>query len=195
MPLGVKERGADGKLAQELLADEYPPGYPWRSGGRRDIWGTEGELMNHEDVARQTQVEQELLGHIMQVVRISAGWPVPGPDASRKLSTLRFVAQSFQRHLEHLLTLEEYDGYMDLVRTLAPRLGRTTDVLKTEHDVFRGETRHLVQRLERLPASDIAGLDRICTDMLGLLNRVEEHNAKETALIQDAMAQDEGGEG
>jgi hypothetical protein len=151
--------------------------------------------MNHQDVARQTQVEQELLGHIMQVVRISAGWPVPGPDASRKLSTLRFVAQSFQRHLEHLLTLEEYDGYMDLVRTCAPRLGRLTDALKSEHDVFRGRTRQCVQRLERIAATDIKALDAVCVDLLDLLKKVEEHNAKETELIQDAMAQDEGGEG
>jgi hemerythrin-like domain-containing protein len=151
--------------------------------------------MDNRDVARQTQVEQELLGHIMQVVRISAGWPVPGPDASRKLSTLRFVAQSFQRHLEHLLTLEEYDGYMDLVRTCAPRLGRLTEALKLEHDVFRGRTRQLVQRLERLAATDVKTLDTVCTEMLELLNRVEEHNKKETELIQEAIAQDEGGEG
>ena len=63
--------------------------------------------MNRHDIARQTQVEQELLGHIMHVLRTSSSWPVPGPDGSRKLSTLRFVAQSFQRHLEHLLTLED----------------------------------------------------------------------------------------
>ncbi len=151
--------------------------------------------MDSQDVARQTQVEQELLGHIMQVVRISAGWPVPGPDASRKLSTLRFVTQSFQRHLEHLLTLEEYDGYMDLVKTSAPRLGRLTDSLRSEHDTFRGRTRQLVQRLERLPATDLKALDSLCTELLELLKCVEEHNAKETELIQDAMAQDEGGEG
>jgi hypothetical protein len=33
-----------------------------------------------------------------------------GPDASRKLSTLRFITGSFQRHLERLLALEEYGG-------------------------------------------------------------------------------------
>ncbi len=151
--------------------------------------------MDSQDVARQTQVEQVLLGHIMQVVRISAGWPVPGPDATRKLSTLRFVTQSFQRHLEHLLTLEEFDGYMDLVKTSAPRLGRLTDALQSEHEAFRGRTRKLVQRLERLSATDIKALDTLCTDLLDLLKMVEEHNAKETELIHDAIAQDEGGEG
>jgi hypothetical protein len=151
--------------------------------------------MDHQDVARQTQVEQELLGHIIQVVRISAGWQVPGPDASRKLSTLRFVSQSFQRHLEHLLTLEEFDGYMDVVKTAAPRLGRLTEALKSEHDAFRGRTRMLVQRLERLPATEVKTLDGLCGELLDLLTRVEEHNAKETALIQEAIHQDDGGEG
>ena len=70
--------------------------------------------MDHQDVARQTQVEHEMLGHIMEALRTAAGWQVRGPDASRKLSTLRFVAGSFQRHLEHLLTLEECDGYLGL---------------------------------------------------------------------------------
>jgi hemerythrin-like domain-containing protein len=151
--------------------------------------------MDRQDVARQTQVEQELLGHIMKVLRTSAGWPVPGPDASRKLSTLRFVAQSFQRHLEHLLTLEEYDGYMDLVLSCAPFLGRRTDALRAEHDTFRTRARQVVQRLERLSSADPAALDVICGDLLALLEKIEEHNRKETALLQEALERDEGGEG
>jgi hemerythrin-like domain-containing protein len=151
--------------------------------------------MERQDIARQTQVEQELLGHIMKVLRMSSAWSVPGPDASRKLSTLRFVAQSFQRHLEHLLTLEEYDGYMDLVLKCAPWLGRRTDALRAQHDGFRAAARQLVQRLERLSSTDPAALDKVCDDMLGLLGKIEEHNSKENALMQEALERDEGGEG
>src|SRR5947209_5865840 len=151
--------------------------------------------MERHDVARQTQVEQEMLGHIMKVLRMSSGWPVPGADASRKLATLRYVAQSFQRHLEHVLTLEEYDGYMDLVLTCAPWLGRATDALRAEHDQFRTEARRLVQRLERLPATDLAGLEKVCGDLLVLLAKIQTHDGKETALIQEAVKRDEGGEG
>jgi hemerythrin-like domain-containing protein len=151
--------------------------------------------MDRHDIARQTQVEQELLGHIMKVLRTSAAWPVPGPDASRKLSTLRFVAQSFQRHLEHLLTLEEYDGYMDMVLRTAPWLGRRTDVLRAEHDSFRNGARQLVRRLELLPATETGDLDKVCGELLALLEKVETHNNKETALIQEALGSDEGGEG
>jgi Hemerythrin HHE cation binding domain len=151
--------------------------------------------MDRQDIARQTQIEQDMLKHIMEGLRISAGWPVLGPDASRKLSSLRFVAQSFQRHLEHLLALEEHDGYMDLVLRCAPHLGRATDVLKDEHEQFRSEARRLVLRLERLPATDLAALDKVCSDLLVVLGKIEEHNAKEIALLQEALDRDEGGEG
>jgi hypothetical protein len=151
--------------------------------------------MDRQDVARQIQVEQDMLRHIMEGLRTTVGWQVPGPDASRKLSSLRFIAQSFQRHLEHVLALEEYDGYMDLVLSLAPWLSRAADALRSEHDVFRIEARRLVQRLERLPATDLAGLGKVCDSLLVLLDKVEAHNGKEIALLQEAFKRDEGGEG
>ena len=151
--------------------------------------------MDRQEVARQTQVEHEMLQHIMTALRLAAGWPVPGPDGSRKLSTLRFVAQSFQRHLEHVLALEEYDGYMDLVLASAPCLGRATDALRAEHDLFRTEARRLVQRLERLPATDAAALEKLGGELVALLDRIEGHNRKEMALLLEAFERDEGGEG
>ena len=79
--------------------------------------------MDRQDIAEQTRVEQELLRHVMEGLRLSTTWQVLGPDASRKLSTLRFVTGSFQRHLERLLALEEYDGFMDKVLACAPPAG------------------------------------------------------------------------
>jgi hypothetical protein len=120
---------------------------------------------------------------------------VPGPDASRKLSTLRFVAGSFQRHLERLLALEEFDGYLGLVRAASPRLVRAADALRAEHERFRAEAGRVVQRLERLPGTDPAALAPVCADLLALLVRVEGHSEREMALVHEAFGQDEGGEG
>ena len=151
--------------------------------------------MDANDVARQTQVEQELLQHLAQGLRSTAAWRVQEPDASRKLSTLRFITQSFQRHLERLLTIEEYDGYMVLLRSAVPRLAQTTDALQDEHYQFRNEARWIVQRLERLPATDLPALGQVCDALLALVGRIEEHNGKEIALIQETLGRDEGGEG
>jgi hypothetical protein len=149
--------------------------------------------MDRQDVARQTKVEHELLQYLIQGLRATAAWPVPGPDAARKLSTLRFIGQSFQRHLEHLLAAEEYDGCMGLVQESAPRLGRAVDALKAQHEHFRTEARRIVLRLERLSNTDPAALDQVCADLLALLGQIEEHNRKEMALLQEAFKQDEGG--
>jgi hypothetical protein len=151
--------------------------------------------MDRQEVARQTQVEHEMLKHIMEGLRVTTGWQVHGPDASRKLSTLRFVTQSFQRHLERLLALEEHDGYMDLLATCEPRLSRAADVLRAEHEYFRAEARRMAHRLEQVTATDRAALGGVCDDLLALLRRIEEHSGKEIHLLQEAFGRDDGGEG
>src|SRR5262245_60739827 len=132
--------------------------------------------MDRQDIAEQTRVEQEMLRHLMEGLRLSTTWQVRGPDASRKLSTLRFVTGSFQRHLERLLALEEDDGFMDKVLACAPHLGRTTVALRAEHVSFRSEARRVVQQLERLQATDLAGVEEVGGELVALLARIEGHN-------------------
>jgi Hemerythrin HHE cation binding domain len=151
--------------------------------------------MDRHDIAEQIRVEQELLRHVMEGLRLSTTWQVQGPDASRKLSTLRFVTGSFQRHLERLLALEEDDGFLDQVLACAPRLARATAALRAEHDGFRSEARRVVQRLERLPATDPATLEKVGGELVALLDRIEGHNRKEMGLLLEAFERDEGGEG
>jgi hypothetical protein len=151
--------------------------------------------MDRHDIAEQIRVEQELLRHVMEGLRLSTTWQVQGPDASRKLSTLRFVTGSFQRHLERLLALEEDDGSLNKVLACAPRLARAAAALRAEHDGFRSEARRVVQRLERLPATDPSTLEKVGGELVALLDRIEGHNRKEMALFLEAFEQDEGGEG
>jgi hypothetical protein len=151
--------------------------------------------MDRQDIADQTRIEQDLLRQIMEGLRISTGWQVRGPDASRKLSTLRFATGSFQRHLERLLALEEHDGFMDKVLACAPQLGRATRALRAEHDSFRGEAGRIAQELERLEPTDLAALETVGGELVALLARIEGHNRKELALLLEAFARDEGGEG
>jgi hemerythrin-like domain-containing protein len=151
--------------------------------------------MSYSDVVQQTAVEQGMLENLMQALRNTMAWQVEGEDSSRKVSTLRFIAQSFQRHLEHLMTLEEYDGYMDLVMTASPHLSRSVQNLRQEHDQFRGAVRRLVQRLERLSVSDEPALAAVCNDLQALLEQVVAHDRRERGLWLEAFGRDGGGEG
>jgi hypothetical protein len=52
-----------------------------------------------------------------------------------------------------------------------------------------------VQQLERLLATDLPALGQVCDDLLALVCRIEDHNQKEIALIQETFGRHEGGEG
>ena len=151
--------------------------------------------MSNQDIAQQISIENGMLKHITEALRLAVGWQIHEADLSRKLSTVRFISQSLQRHLEHLMALEEYDGYMDMVVEQTPHLARRVDVLRSEHDQLRRVVNRIVPRLERASHSDRDDVDKLCEEVIRLLDKLDEHNKKETALLQEALARDGGGEG
>jgi len=150
--------------------------------------------MSH-DIAQQTELENGMLKVLMDGVRATVVWKVQGDDISRKLSTLRFIIQSLQRHLERLFSLEEYDGYMDLVKKKAPRLSRTVDALKSEHEEYRNGIRRIVHSLEQISTKDKTKFATICDEVLDFLEKLDKHGRKEIDLIQEAFEREVGGEG
>src|SRR6516165_1682967 len=72
---------AGGKQEEPLA---FPPPDPPRS--PHLLSG--GHHMDRHDMAEQVRVEQELLRHVMEGLRLSTTWQVQGPDASRKLGRL-----------------------------------------------------------------------------------------------------------
>src|ERR1022692_511411 len=135
--------------------------------------------MAHTDLAQQTLVEQNMLLLIIEGLRNTLAWEVQGTDFARKLSTLRFITHSFQRHLERVLALEEYDGYMDLVLQASPQLGNSVDALRQEHQQFRKETSHIVHQFEHVSPTDGALFSQTCDELVDFLKRLDAHNKKE----------------
>jgi hemerythrin-like domain-containing protein len=151
--------------------------------------------MAHDDIAQQTLVEHGLLRHITEALRLTAGRRAEGHDPPRTLSTLRFIAQSFERHLGRLMALEEHDGYMDVVLRTEPRLGKAVDALREEHGQFRGAVGRLARRPGQLSAADPESFAAACDELLVFLDRVDRHSDRESRLVQEALGRDGGGEG
>jgi hypothetical protein len=151
--------------------------------------------MGQSDFAQQALVEREMLNHLIGALRATMAWQVEGDDWSRRLSTLRFIAQSFQRHLGRLMALEEYDGYMNVVMEASPHLSRAVNGLKQEHAQFRIAAVRIVHRLEGISADDHPAFARVCDDLQSLLQVLDEHHVKEAELLHEAFARDGGGEG
>jgi hypothetical protein len=151
--------------------------------------------MNQRDIAQQTLVEQRLLTNITHAIRTTITWEPRGDDTSGKLRSIRFITASLERHLDHLMDLEEFDGYMSAAQESSPNLTEKITALKCEHEVFRDQVHRLVARLDRVQPHDRTELEKVCVDIGDLLGRIDEHSRKEADLLQEAFLRDEGGEG
>lgn len=150
--------------------------------------------MDHA-IQQQVLMEHQTLSHVTSALRATVGWKYEAADLTRKLASLRFVGQSFQRHLKHLLALEEESGYLAVVIETRPEMGDQVEALRTEHDSFRKGVNRILTRLRRIEPTDKEALAKTSDELLTLLDRLDEHSKKETDLVQHALFDDEGGEG
>jgi hypothetical protein len=141
---------------------------------------------------QQALFEHELLAHIAGALRTTIDWALHTQECSSRLPSLRFIAHSFQRHLEHILDLEERDGYMPAIdgHRHADLRGRI-DELRAEHERFRQLLRESLERLEMLSASDYLTLHDVSAGILLLLDEINDHNQREMLLIEQARERDD----
>src|SRR5688500_16024370 len=102
--------------------------------------------MDHVLVIQQTKMESEALIHVTRAVDVAIGWVVEGNDLSRKLSSVRFARELFQRQVERLFALEELDGYMERICGVHPEWRTHVEDFKRDHEQFRAVVRRLVLR-------------------------------------------------
>ncbi len=95
---------------------------------------TAPDMAESQEIAKQVEVELALLVNIEQSLRIALDWETEDRGNIRKLSTLRFVARSFERHLTRLRVLAEYGGYMHLVTDSKPHLASAVQGLQNLRD-------------------------------------------------------------
>jgi hypothetical protein len=151
--------------------------------------------MDHQLIAQQTQVENEALGHVARALEVATAWVVEGDDVSRKLSSVRFATELYQRQIERLFALEELDGYMEQVCRLHPEWTQQVEDLKEEHEQFRTVVRKLVLRLDRASPTDLANLEAICEGLRNVIRRILEHGHRENTLLVESLMRDTGGQG
>ena len=112
----------------------------------------------------------------------------------RKLSSVRFFTELYQRHLERLFALEEIDGYMESVSRLNPELTDQVDNLKREHEQFRAAVRKIVVRIDLASPTKLAEFDATCEELRNTINQVLEHLRREQELLVESFHRDTGGE-
>jgi hypothetical protein len=151
--------------------------------------------MNPELLIQQTKVESQALEHVTRALEVMLGWNVEGDGFARKLSSVRFFTELYQRHLERLFALEEIDGYMESISQLNPELADQVDRLKLEHEQFRAAVRKTVVRVDLASANDLANFDATCDGLRKTINEVLEHLRRESELLVESFNRDTGGQG
>jgi hypothetical protein len=151
--------------------------------------------MNASICAAQCQVEREIFQHIKAALRITLRWEVEEVGLDHKLSSVRFTAQSFRRHLQRIMALEEDGGYLVPVDECNPNLVERAKSLQGEHGDFRETVERVVPSMERMSADDLDLFEHECHELSHLLDRIDRHDRLETDLLQEVLCRDEGGEG
>src|SRR5262245_42559469 len=143
---------------------------------------------------KQAAVEHEALRHIIGALRTVMSWKPAADDVSRKLASLRFICQSFQRHLERLMALKEENGYMADAVEQMPALAEKVQGLLREHDELDESLHRLLLKLDQTSAADQSRVDAVCSDVEALLVKLEDHHRREAELMQEAFQRDVGGQ-
>jgi hypothetical protein len=144
-------------------------------------------------LAHQTLVEHQILAHIKDALRLTLETRVATISVGRKLSSVRFMAASFERHLQRLLDLEEDGGYMTLVQERKPDLLDQVLALRGEHAEFRQELRQIVGALENLaPEGEEERFHGLCHKLHALVDRLDAHDAQEIHLLEQVLVGETG---
>lgn len=149
----------------------------------------------HDSRVSTACMEHQVFEHIKQAVLVTLNWQAPAVSMPRKLSSMQFTMQSFQRHFERIVSIEEDGGYMAQATELKPYFQEKVDQLAHEHAQFRERLRVLVSELNSISEWEEPHFEEICTELRGLIADLDLHNQREVELLQESILMDEGGEG
>jgi hypothetical protein len=147
------------------------------------------------EIAEQAQVELRILLGIEQSVRIALQWMTRERGNSHKLSTLRFAARSFERHLTRTRVLVDHGGYLHSITDANPHLASKVGAIWDEREELQANFDRILLRLEYVSPDDAAAVNKVCAELEYYLDQLQTHGQKEMELFQHAFTQVEGGEG
>jgi len=153
------------------------------------------QSIDNRSQANAARMEHQILHHVKQALRVTLDWKVPSVGFPRKLSSVQFTLQSFSRHLERLMNLEEQDGYFSWVAEMRPNMVFRVEQLEKDHAKFRHVMEDLLPIVEAFNEYQDEDFENICDEISAFLEQIDRHDTEEVDLLQEAFLMDEGGEG
>ena len=145
------------------------------------------------DLPARIRAEHERVTKVAQEIRAIIGAATPDERTPQwRLALLQLLRDLANELVEHF-QLEEEGGFMSEVLSRLPQKARIVQGLEREHAEITRRLDKVVIDVEAVRQgndSDVLDIRRQTTAVLSLL---DDHEAAESALIQEAYLQDEGG--
>src|SRR5688500_9196407 len=143
----------------------------------------------------QFTVENQVLDYVKTALRKTLASDEEKMGLERKVSTVKFVAESLIRHLIRLLDLEDETEAADPMEECKPHLADKAVALQTDHGQFRAILTEMREQVAGISADNEPHFDGFCKELLVFLDRLDKHEEAELAVLQELHNSDEGGEG
>src|SRR5215210_4490167 len=148
-----------------------------------------------DSAASTACMEHQVFEHIKQALLVTLNWQAPSVSMPRKVSSLQFTINSFQRHFDRVISIEDEGGYMKDVLECKPYMEERIEQLARDHAHFRERLRKLIPELNDIKEWDEPRFEQVCEDLRSLIANIDRHNEQEVELLQESMLVDDGGEG
>jgi hypothetical protein len=150
------------------------------------------ERAESEEIATQIQIELRLLLSIERSLRTTLQWMTRERGNTRKLSTLRSVARSFERQLSRTRVLADQPGYLHLITAATPGLTSEVQELCRARETLQAGFEGIVLRLEYVSPDDADALQSVCAELGRYLDNLNTHGRQELKLLRRSYRQDAG---
>ena len=151
--------------------------------------------MDRKTAVYRALMEQQVLQQIEQALRVAIDLDIAKVGFAWKVSSVRFAAESFQRHFERLMSFEEDGGYMRVITEEKPTFVDSVQSLRCDHDRFREGLDQSIQGIARVDVDKMEDFNELCETLCDLLAEIHTHEKSENHLLYEVFLRDEGGEG
>jgi hemerythrin-like domain-containing protein len=148
-----------------------------------------------DDRFYQYTVENQVLDHVKRALRNTLTSDTERMGLERKVSSVRFVTESLERHLQRMLDFEDEVGLVDPLEANKPHLVEKAASLQREHEQIRLLLQDLSEAAANLTSAEETYFHAFCQHAASFLNTLDKHENQEIEVLQQIYTDDEGGEG
>ena len=113
----------------------------------------------------------------------------------RKVSTVQFVTESLNRHLQRMLDWEDEAGLVGTEELDKPHLIEKAAALRKDHQQIREMLASLAEAAADLRPEEEPYFQAFCRNANAFLDQLDLHEKAEMLVLQQIYNDDEGGEG